>query len=112
MIDLIASRPPSLLAVCIWTIMPLSNIQVIMNNLNPVSNRGFNSFTRITDTPSTIFEYIQKYSLLISISNSSLKSNAVLTEAVEASTSSLGMETYLNGFTLAFQVSRMQYITP
>ena len=48
-LDLIASRPLSLLAVCIWTIMPLSKIQVIMNDLNPVSNRGFNSFTWITD---------------------------------------------------------------
>ena len=84
---------------------------MIMNDLNPVSNRGFNSFTRITDTPSN---YLRIYPeiFLINFNIQLFQSNAVLTEAVEASTSSLGMETYFNGFNLAFQVSRMQYITP
>ena len=47
---------------------------------------------------------VQKYSLLISISQSSLNSNAILTENIAATSSSFGMEPYFNSRALAFQI--------
>ena len=58
--------------------------------------------------PKTTLESVQKYSLLMGISNSRLNSNDTLTDNIAAISSSLGMEMYFKGLILDFPISKTQ----
>ena len=58
--------------------------------------------------PKTSLESVQKYFLLMGISNSHLNNNDTLTDNAAAISSSLGMEIYFQGLTLDFLISKTQ----
>ena len=109
LLDLIASRP---LELYLLNCMQLEHSAPVQNpkdqkmNLLLFATKILNLLLELLIWPSNTFESVQKYSLLISISNSSLNSNTILTDNVAATSSSLGMETNFNGLTLTSLISK------